>query len=1187
MEKSSSIIVSGSNLGYEEVKTEQSFRRQEFEYKKQISDLSIKLESEKKRNEHLEQNYLNLPTNIKELEILNENLRIAQGNIASLQLEKKNAEDLALKYKKDLDAFREFAFKEIKDKEFTIIELGSVIRNFEEEKQMIKNQSQRLLEEYENLLKKSKLYKQKYRKLKSEVNEYRLAARNNSINKQDMDYINLKLELASAQKRITDLTISREDLAKKYSDLELKNQQLNVKKSDFRSRVHKQTKTLTEMELDFQDILEGIETEKSEEVSDLLTKIAGYEKLIKDMEKSHENIIANKQEEIAKEKFNIEELKRQYNKLEKNKHKLELDLNASKQILNDHNSQLVTQQIEFEAKIENIVKENNEKVLKYKGQIHDLELKVKELQEANDITRKSLLVGESLFDELNELNQDFRDSRPSIMKNLQESIFKQFEETDSKVEKQNEKIEKLRQKNKNLKNETQEKVETINELEKEIKKLKNSNKEKDDQIQQNLDSLTDFDHKLKNLETEKEHREKEISRLKDQNNELTKTSKENLEKFIACEAEIVRVKGNFEENLKKLKEKYSGKILRYKEEIMALNEKCTVREDFFDESTEDKNGKKDEVQKILKKNLKLKEKNESLMHILKTKTEIISKLQSKLREFYSIPKVDENLEEFKTNLTVIKEESEDYQDFDENSGNNSDLLALRNEYNGKLKFYKNQIEELIQVNQQLRELGQVKHEIMIVSEIGQGKIEEKQKDDEEINEKCYKTDFVVEKTGKCSIKVETLKKNIYKIAKDLNFSTEIISSNTKKSLKTDLEEPLLITTNNQNTEKDVLGLFDQKAEVFDRNKKISDKNEEIFDKNEEIFDKKEEIFDKNEEISEKNNKPEDFSDDLFSQPKKTDIYVIKDYYPDDYAELLQNKYKNEELINNLKLEHETEVMLLRKQINRKSDSKRLSTRLSSNEAPNNGFSSQNPEISSEFEEKIKDLEYKVFELEQDLQLKSERYKKNDLESRKAIEKLLKFENLYIETDKKLKDAEELIKKYEDYQPDLKKSSIDEEYSDTEEDINRGSRMAAVSVMETFEEITENTEGSFVEEESLKNPFEAFKQSLIYLGKGNVNQDNKIQNLEVELSERLNDIRQLQEIINDLKRQITVLEGENSQIKLRTSDSERKLHEFTMLQRKANESNDSSHDWVMMEAKMTLLEAHNQRLETEIIISKTN
>ena len=154
MEKSSSIIVSGSNLGYEEVKTEQSFRRQEFEYKKQISDLSIKLESEKKRNEHLEQNYLNLPTNIKELEILNENLRIAQGNIASLQLEKKNAEDLALKYKKDLDAFREFAFKEIKDKEFTIIELGSVIRNFEEEKQMIKNQSQRLLEEYENLLKK-------------------------------------------------------------------------------------------------------------------------------------------------------------------------------------------------------------------------------------------------------------------------------------------------------------------------------------------------------------------------------------------------------------------------------------------------------------------------------------------------------------------------------------------------------------------------------------------------------------------------------------------------------------------------------------------------------------------------------------------------------------------------------------------------------------------------------------------------------------------------------------------------------------------------------------------------------------------------------------------------------------------------------------------------------------------------
>jgi hypothetical protein len=146
------------------------------------------------------------------------------------------------------------------------------------------------------------------------------------------------------------------------------------------------------------------------------------------------------------------------------------------------------------------------------------------------------------------------------------------------------------------------------------------------------------------------------------------------------------------------------------------------------------------------------------MHILKTKTEIISKLQSKLREFYSIPKVDENLEEFKTNLTVIKEESEDYQDFDENSGNNSDLLALRNEYNGKLKFYKNQIEELIQVNQQLRELGQVKHEIMIVSEIGQGKIEEKQKDDEEINEKCYKTDFVVEKTGKCSIKVETLKK---------------------------------------------------------------------------------------------------------------------------------------------------------------------------------------------------------------------------------------------------------------------------------------------------------------------------------------------------------------------------------------------------------------------------------------------
>jgi hypothetical protein len=54
-----------------------------------------------------------------------------------------------------------------------------------------------------------------------------------------------------------------------------------------------------------------------------------------------------------------------------------------------------------------------------------------------------------------------------------------------------------------------------------------------------------------------------------------------------------------------------------------------------------------------------------------------------------------------------------------------------------------------------------------------------------------------------------------------------------------------------------------------------------------------------------------------------------------------------------------------------------------------------------------------------------------------------------------------------------------------------------------------------------------------------------------------------------------------------NSSEKKLLDFKFQIRQQAPVNDPSRDFVLHEAKMTLLEAHNQRLETELIVSKTN
>lgn len=1183
MVESQSFIETSQVLEADSNSFQQNFRKQLWGYKREISDLTIKLEAEKKKNLRLEQSYVNLPVNIEEMEAMKAELEIAKSRTSQLEKKLKDTEELVVKYKKDLEGLREYMFKEIKDKEFEVIERDNTIRNGQAEYILLKNQYTLLYEQYDQMLKKPNSYKQKYRKLKEELKQSKeKKPRKGSMSKIEADFLNLKLELASAQRKIFDITKSRDELAKKYNDLEFKNQRLAIAKSEIKSTMHKQGKTLTEMELDFQDILKGIESEKNEEMNDLLDKVAHYEKVIKDIKHGHENAIAVKVDEIENFKFTIEEMKRQYIKLEKDKHKVESELNEAKLIIDDHDNEILSKEMEFEAKLEALRRENTEKVYKYKHQIQDLEQRTKELQEAADIARKSVLVGESLFDELNELTPDFRESRLGL-KAFQGSVFKQFEENDQKFEKLNEKIQSLKAKKKDLSNEVNAKIESLNECEKKIKKLEHSIKNLEEELNLRNDSINDYECRLKNLENDRINKEKEASRLKDQNQELSFLLKEKSTALDRAESEMAKTKASLEENVYQLKQKYNDKIVRYKENILDLTESCKSLRDNLDQSKSTTNQfKSEEIEaskKLLQKNGKLKGKVESLMKCLKNKAEAMSKLQAKLREFYTIPKVDENLEE------DAKEPC---------SADKEDLENVIEKLKVELQKIKDKSEDLEKRNQILTKLVQTNREILIIRE---------NKRDEPVDTLVLspsKGSFAPELPQKQKTftfsqsgqKIESSPKNkpssgfseastleLHSLQKShtMGFSIE--------SLASPRERPSLGHSKNRPS----LGIVQTSVKVDALKDQIRSIAQELDFSTEiiqscslvpsTVLPKSEE---KRGELSLNISSPFSLTSPrhastLTISPQATEIYLIKDSSSEE-SEVLKLKISYEQLLLNMRQDYESQLTTLEQELEKFHDS---SLKL--------GSEKDQDKINT-LQAQVKELEITNNSLEKELKFRNDRSKKIEKELNDSLMKSRKLESELSEIQSKLQEVEEQLRRLEEERANEEiRVTTEIDYSDSDdENKSLGSRrFVAVSVIENFEEVI--TEGSVLEEEEpiLRNPFEDFKKSLLFLKPVASPESNKIKELEVAVSDKISQIRRLEETIKDLDHQITMLQDENAHFKEQIIHSEQRFHEVSLQSKTRQTSKDFSHEYMLQEAKMTLLQAHNQRLETELIVSKTN
>ena len=147
---------------------------------------------------------------------------------------------------------------------------------------------------------------------------------------------------------------------------------------------------------------------------------------------------------------------------------------------------------------------------------------------------------------------------------------------------------------------------------------------------------------------------------------------------------------------------------------------------------------------------------------------------------------------------------------------------------------------------------------------------------------------------------------------------------------------------------------------------------------------------------------------------------------------------------------------------------------------------------------------------------------------------------------------------------------------------RNSRRVSVLVTEEMP-----TEGSVLDDEDIRHDFEEIKQSILCMRPMPNRDSNVIQDLELELSEKSNKLRELQANIRDLQYQIHLLEKENLELKNQASTSDKAIEQFTIVLKKRDPSRDMSNDAALSDAKITLLQAHNHRLETELIVSKTN
>lgn len=1154
MERSQSIV--DSITGFED-EVGQNFRQKEWDFKRTISELMIKIEAEKKRNDYLEENYIKLPVNIEEMQNMKTNLSLAQMKISQIEPKLQNSEELAQKYKKDLETFRDYAFKEIKDKEFTIIEQGTSIRKLESDLNTLKTQSAILLDQYEQFVKKPNVYKEKYRKVKTEVRELK-TQRSSNFNKTDMEFMNAKLELANAQKRITDLTQSREELAKKCLELEQKNQSLNSDKSEIRSRLHKKTKTLTEMEYEFKNILVDIESGKSEEVVELLEKVAMFEKIIKDLKQSHAKVIDLKMDEISKEKLNFEELKRQYGRLEGQKHKVETDLISCKAVLEDHNNILINQQMEYEEKIEKLKSGHLEKVIKYKRQITELEMENQRMQEeTNEMTRKSFMVEESLFNELDALDSDVRGSRLFITKNYQESMIRPSEDPENKLEMLKEKISKIKAKRAKISEDLAQKLELISNQEKDLKKNREIIRLKEEITGQKNDEILELTHKIQQFNLESQGKEKEILRLKAECDELNQSVKEANQKVLTNEAEFTRIKSSFEEKTLKLKEKYNEKIMKYKEDILILTERCSGLREHFEIKPERQSVNLEAATKLLKKNTKLKGKVENLVQCLKSKSELISKMQEKLKEVYSIPKVDEDLNEFESNLPVITEEKEEDEEL------KKEERRIMENYESKIRLLKGQIEELLKTNQELRETKETVHQILIISEPA----EMVEIQAELIGKVLENKTMDIEKNSTQSVKVVNLQEKIKKLAEKLNFSTEVVSYLPKHSEK--LEE------GESNHTEDIVTLTD----VLEINEEFDDSLE--IEKGPTLLP----LPDAKLQLSSTN----PFS--IEATPHKS-LYIIKENYPDTHAELLKSRFAYEESLQNLKNTYEEQINELKSLLEKKPISNLMRASDPSQEIliiKDQSF--QDPPVkiqdfsvdnSESMKRKIEDLETKRFLFEQEILVKTEKLKKSENESHEFLKKFKVLQMEHEELLEKYEKSEEMVKKLTEMVNNRQTTNLDP-YSESEESVSRsgrGSRLISLSIDELI------TEESVNEDHIFSNPFDAFRESLMCTSVLNP-EKNVIEELELELSEKINKIRVLQENIRDLQYQIHLLEKENLGLRNQASATDKTIEQFTIVLKSRDPSRDMSNGAALVDAKMTLLEAHNHRLETELIVSKTN
>ena len=1066
MSSRSSSIICSSTIGFEDLDFQNTNRQKIWELTKQISALTIKLESEKMRNSHLEENYLKLPATLESLQETKADLEVSKSFISQLEQRLKESQSTSSKYRKDLEDFREYAFREIKDKELALISQSSSMRTMQNEQDTIRNQCQKLLEEYELKVKRLKTFKQKYRQAKNELQELKASAASSKVNS---EFLNLKLELEVTQRKMNDFKRSRDELGKRCTDLEDKIQYLNSQKSDLKAAAHRRDRTMVDLEKDFKFTLEGIKSEKSEEVQELIDKVALLEKQIRELKKNHEDILNEKEEEKLRERDKVDEAKKNLEKVNKDKQRSDLELAACKDLLDEANNKNIELKIEFEEQLEFIKKNNKEKIIDLKREINELKQTNKELLETIEINGRMSVIqgGETLADELGQL--EYRDSR-IFNSFVRDSIFKQHSETDKNLEK----LKKLKEKKKKIKQELISKSEQLIEnsriLTQNEKTIRNLNSD----ISCFKDMINDLNSSIKKLESEKESNKFEVSRLNSLNSDLNTSIRELKDKNFSIETEMTKQTNDLEERILNLKKKYGDKILKYKEDILDLTQRSAQLRNNLSTTktlTQTQASELEGSKKLLNKNNKLKEKVAGMEKALKTSTDTINKLQGKLSELYKIPNIEDEIE---PNEKIISIDERIGSDSDQVDGEVqklkeklNDLQITNDELNSRLvqekdaveSKFKLKIEELqLQVND-LTKLLRTEKEVLVINKPSLSEYSTS------LSASSSKATLSINQTQA----IETFTKKVQKLAKDLNFSMQTVNSSI----------------------------------LFDSNPTLSPSKASL---------------------------SQDSSQ--FSLAGKA-----KNKNPKDSIELQSDDRDQQNPVPKSVLSETSQVYLF----------------------------SLSPKDSNQ-----EDLEMQVFRLQQDLNIKTERFQKiqNDYEER-------------------LDSYEEKIRALEDERQQytyVTNTEMDE-CTDSEEEnsIRHSEKIAAVSIIDDYEPVTEGSVLETENDDELRNPFDFIKESVLMKDAECDNQ--KIFKLESEIAEKANLVRQYHEKIKDLEAKLNSTENLNAQINHKVKELESKIKNEASS--KTVESKEKSHDWVLQEAKMTLLQAHNQRLETELIVSKTN